>query len=84
VYYRRAALYCAFLWSKGLNTKDISKEMFPVYGGKYQERSKVADDETEVRKWLRQQPKYFYAAGFDALVKRWDKFYNFGGECVEK
>jgi hypothetical protein len=24
-----------FLWSKGLNAKDIRKEMFPVYGGKY-------------------------------------------------
>jgi hypothetical protein len=23
-----------FLWSKGLNAKDIHKEMFPVYGGK--------------------------------------------------
>jgi hypothetical protein len=22
-----------FLWSKGLNAKDIHKEMFPVYGG---------------------------------------------------
>jgi hypothetical protein len=31
-----------------------------------------ADDkeiETEVQKWLRQQPKDFYAAGFDTLVK---------------
>jgi histone-lysine N-methyltransferase SETMAR len=28
--------------------------------------------ETEVRKWLRQQSKDFYAAGFDALVKQWD------------
>jgi hypothetical protein len=25
-------------------------------------------------KWLRQQPKDFYAAGFDAPVKRWDKW----------
>jgi hypothetical protein len=23
-----------FLWAKGLNAKDIYKEMFPVYGGK--------------------------------------------------
>jgi hypothetical protein len=23
-----------FLWAKGLNAKDIHKEMFPVYGGK--------------------------------------------------
>jgi hypothetical protein len=45
-----------------------------------QGRSKVADDETEVRKWLRQQSKDFYAAGFDALVRRWDKCINFGRE----
>jgi hypothetical protein len=34
---------------------------------------RFADDgvvETELRKWLRQQLKDFYAAGFDALVKR--------------
>jgi hypothetical protein len=46
------------------------------------------DDEeevkTEVRKWLRQQSKDFYAAGFDALVKRWDKRINVGGGYVEK
>jgi hypothetical protein len=29
--------------------------------------------ETEVRKWLRQQSKDFCAAGFDALVKSWNK-----------
>jgi hypothetical protein len=38
----------------------------------------------QVRKWLRQQSKYFYAAGFDALVKRWDKCINVGGVYVEK
>jgi histone-lysine N-methyltransferase SETMAR len=27
------------------------------------------DVKIEVRKWLRQQSKHFYAAGFDALVK---------------
>jgi hypothetical protein len=46
-----------------------------------------ADDEefeTEVRKWLRQLSKHFYAAGFDALVKQWDKCINFGGGYVEK
>jgi hypothetical protein len=43
---------------------------------------RFADDEefeTEVRKWLRQRPKGLYAAGFDALVKRWDKCINGGG-----
>jgi hypothetical protein len=35
VFYRRAAFCCTFfLWAKGLNAKDINKEMFPVYGGK--------------------------------------------------
>jgi hypothetical protein len=27
-------MFCCFLWAKGLNAKDIHKEMFPVYGGK--------------------------------------------------
>jgi hypothetical protein len=35
-------------------------------------------------KWLRQQSKDFYAAGFDTLIKRWDKCINVGGGYVEK
>jgi hypothetical protein len=87
-----------FLWAKGLNVKDIHKETFPGYGGKCllhkavhkwvekfsQGRSKVTDDEPEVRNWLRQQSKDFYAAGFNALVKRWDKCISVGGGYVEK
>jgi hypothetical protein len=38
----------------------------------------------QVRKWLRQKSKDFYAAGFDALVKRWDKCINVDGGYVEK
>jgi hypothetical protein len=38
----------------------------------------------EVRKWLRQQSKDFYAAGFDALVKQRDKCIIVGGGYVEK
>jgi hypothetical protein len=34
VFYRRAAFSCAFLWAKGLNVKDIHKQMFRVYDGK--------------------------------------------------
>jgi hypothetical protein len=37
----------------------------------------------KMQKWLRQQSKDFHAAGFDALVKRWDKCTNVGG-YVEK
>jgi transposase-like protein len=76
-----------FLWAKGLNAKDIHKEMFPIYSGKCLLHTTIhnwvvkhgkyfADDkevETEMRKWLRQQSKDFYAVGFHALVKRWDK-----------
>jgi hypothetical protein len=45
----------------------------------------LADEEVETeRKWLRQQSKHFCAAGFDALVKRWDKRVSVGGGYVEK
>jgi hypothetical protein len=72
--------------------------MCPVYGGKcmsrkvlhawVQKRGKsFADDEEvemEVRKWLRQQSNDFYAAGCDALVKRWDNCIDVGGGYFEK
>jgi hypothetical protein len=40
--------------------------------------------ETEVWKGLRQPSKDFCAAGFDALVKGWDKCISVGGGYVEK
>jgi hypothetical protein len=94
-----AAFCCAFLlWAKGLNAKDIHKEMLPVYAGKCLSRKavhswvekrgkRIADDEEvemEVQKWLRRQSKDFYAVGFDALVKRWDRCINVGGGYVEE
>jgi hypothetical protein len=87
------------LWAKRLNARNIHKEMFPVYGGTCLSRKAVrnlvekrgkrfADDEEvemEVRKWLRQQSKrLLYAAGLDALVKRWDKCISVDGGYVEK
>jgi hypothetical protein len=39
---------------------------FPTGGKRFSADEEV---ETEVRKWLRQESKDFYAAGFDALVK---------------
>ena len=33
---------------------------------------------------FRQQPKEFYAAGFQGLVKRWDKCLNLYGDYVAK
>jgi hypothetical protein len=88
VYYRRAEFCCAFLWAKGLNTKDIHEEMFSVYVGKCMSCKAVqswvekcfADDEgveTEVRKWLNNNKKDFYAEGFEAMVKRRSKCYQY-------
>jgi hypothetical protein len=72
-----------FLWSKGLNAKDIHKEIFPVYGGKCcgsQLGVKCfADDEeveTEVRKWLRQQSKRFLCHGFRRTGKAIGQVYK--------
>jgi hypothetical protein len=38
----------------------------------------------QAQKWLRQRSKDFCAAGFDALVKRWDKCVSVGGGYDEK
>jgi hypothetical protein len=68
--------------------KDIHKEMFPVYGGKCLALKAVhnwvekrirhfADD--MMRDLLKQQSKDSYAAGFDAMVKRWDKCISVNG-----
>ncbi|GBL68611.1 hypothetical protein AVEN_155785-1, partial [Araneus ventricosus] len=45
-----------------------------------------ADDDDvhhEVLLWMRQQPKEFYAAGIGAMIKRWDKCVNIGGDYVK-
>jgi hypothetical protein len=86
------------LWVKELNAKDIHNEMFSVYGGKCLSRKafhnwvkkrgeRFADDEVvemEMRKWLRPQSEDFYAADFEAVVKRFDNFINVGRGYVEK
>jgi hypothetical protein len=40
--------------------------------------------EREVTAWFRQQPKEFDAAGFQGLMKGWDKCLNVQGDYVEK
>jgi hypothetical protein len=82
------------MWAKRLNAKDIHKEMLFFTVGSVcrvkrsqQDGKLLADDqeiEREVRKWLRQQPKHFSVAGFDTLIKRWDKCIKVSGEYVEK
>jgi hypothetical protein len=87
-----------FSGQKNSMQRILTKKCFPFMVGsvlwreafhnRIEEHGKrFADDEeveTEVRKWLRQQSRYFYAAGFDALVKRWNKCISVGGRYVEK
>ena len=50
-------------------------------------RTRIEDDdgvERAVRAWFRQKPKEFYDAGFQGLVKRWEKCLNLYGDYVEK
>jgi hypothetical protein len=65
--------------------KCLPRKAFHIWVKKHDKY--FADDqevETEVRKWLRQQSKNFYAAGFNTLVKRWDKCINVGGGYVKE
>jgi hypothetical protein len=93
MYYRRGEFCFAFLWAKGLNAKDIHKEMFPVYGGKcfwriavhnwvekfFQGRSKVADYARSFAEVAETTRRLLYAP-----LKRWDKCISVGGCYVEK
>jgi hypothetical protein len=79
-----------FLWAKGLSAENVHKEMFHVYSGKCfsrkavhswaekssQGRSKVADDETETRKCLR-QVKGLICCGFRRASKEIGRVYQF-------
>ena len=83
---------------KKYGSKDIHKEMLPMYGEhclsrqavhtwvqKFSEGRTSTEDEHRVgRITFRQQPKEFYAAGFQGLVKGWDKGLNLYGDYVEK
>jgi hypothetical protein len=74
-----------FFGTKGLNAKDIHKEMVPVYGGKCLSRKAVHNwvdkrsktfVETEVRKWLRQQSKRLLCCGFRRTGKAMGQVYQ--------
>ena len=87
-----------FLWEKNMEAKDTHKEMLPMYGEhclsrqavhnwvqKFSEGRTSIEDEHRVGPiTFRQQPKEFFAAGFQGLVKRWEKCLNLYGDYVEK
>jgi hypothetical protein len=66
---------------------DLAPNDFHLFGllNNHLGDKRFADDEKaekEVQMWLRQHSKDLYAAGFDALVKRWDKCINVDGGYV--
>ena len=87
-----------FLWAKDTVAKDIHEDMLPMYGEhcpsrqavhswvqKFSEgRTSIEDEHRFSRITFRQQPQEFYAAGFQELVKRWDKCLNLYVYYVEK
>jgi hypothetical protein len=100
VYYRRAAFCYAFFFcgQKDSMQRIFIKKCFLFTVGsvcrvkrfttgwrnslKVVRKSQVMPDRE--RKWLRQQSVDFYAAGFDALVKRWNKCITVGWQYIEK
>jgi histone-lysine N-methyltransferase SETMAR len=72
-----------------LHSPDLAPSDFHLFGllkthlgGRH-----FSDDEevkTGGQKWLKQQAKDFYDAGFDILVKRWDKCIDVGGGYIKK
>jgi hypothetical protein len=70
-------------------TPDLAPSDFPLFGPLKHHLSAeyFPDDEAverEVPAWFRQQPKECYAAGFQGLVKRWDKCLSVQGDYVVK
>ena len=88
--------FVLFLWAKNMEAKDIHKEMLPMYDclsrqavhnwvQKFSEwRTSIEDEHRVGRITFRQRAKEFFAAGFQGLVKRWDKCLNLYGDYVEK
>ena len=68
---RQAIHNCVQKFSEGrTNIEDEHRAGWPV---------EIATPET-----FRQQPKEFYASGFQGLVKQWEKCLNLYGDYVEK
>jgi hypothetical protein len=86
------------LWAKGLNAKDIHKEMFSVYGEtcllrkavltcieKFSRgRSKVPDDGRPGAEVAETTDKRLLCCGFGRSDKQCDKYISADGEYIEK
>jgi hypothetical protein len=74
MYYQRATFSCVFFYGQKDSMQRIwkcslRKAVHNLVEKFSQGRSKITNDEMEVRKWLRQQSKDFCAEGFDALIR---------------
>ena len=93
VYHDKTAWSCAVfvgkkIWQQRISTKKCCPRTVniachvkqPSKNNFFSEERFPDDDAVEraVCGWFRQQPKEFYGAGFQGLVKRWDKCLNFG------
>ena len=89
VYHNRTAWSCAVFVGKRYGTKGYPQRTFHSFGPLKQRLlgEPFPDDDTVERAvcaWFQQQPQEFYTAGFQGLVKRWDKCLNLYGDYVEK
>ena len=99
MYHDRAACRCAFfVGKKKIEAKDINKEMLPMYGEHCLSRQavhnwvqKFSEGRTSIEDEHRAgwpveiaTPETLQRAGFQGLVKRWDKCLNLYGDYVEK
>jgi hypothetical protein len=65
-----------FMWAKGLDAKG---EWFPIYCEKCLSRKAVHNWVPNVSLMMKRLKRRCGSAGFDTLLKRWDKFINIGG-----
>ena len=89
VYHDRTVWRCAVFVGKRYGSKGYPQRNFHLFGPLKQhlsgEHFPVGDAvERAVCTWFRQQQQEFYTAGFQGLVKRWDKYLNLYGDYVEK
>ena len=88
VYCNRTVWRCAVFVGKRYGSKGYPQRNFHLFGPLKQHLpgERFPDDAVEraVCAWFRQQPQEFYAAGFQGLVKRWDKCLNLYGDYIEK
>jgi hypothetical protein len=80
--------FMRLLWEKALNAKDINKEMFPVYVGKYLSRKEVynwvANVSLMTKRLKRRCGSRLLCCEFRRTGKEMGQSINVGGGYIEK